>query len=346
MTQLSSKTLEFNLAQEAVDHFFEKGWTDGLPIIPPTPERVQAMLDYVKAQPSDIVGTIPERNRFITAEKMAINAVMAGCIPAYMPVVMAAMEAVLDPQFGVHGPTASTGGASILLIVNGPIIHQIGLNTGKNLMGGAHRANATIGRAIGLIMKNAGGSSQFDQTTIGHPGKISFCMGEADVPEWDPLHVERGFNRSDSTVTAFASEGPHQINNHVAHTPEGILMSIADMMTNLATFHMQRSTQCALVLCPEHVATLLENGWDKAKVKDFLFEHARRKKSEFYPFGLRLEPVADGEDEWVPAFPSPDDLLLVTGGGPAGRFSSFIPGWGSVSQSIAVTKPVRLSGFT
>lgn len=346
MTAFSSRTLEFNLPQEAVDHFYEKGWTDGLPIIPPTPERVQAMLDYVNLQPSDIIGTIPERNRFITAEKVAINAVMAGCLPAYMPVIVAAMEAVLDSRFGIHGPTASTGGASILLIVNGPIIHQIGLNTGKNLMGGSHRANATIGRAIGLIMKNAGGSAQFDQTTIGHPGKISFCIGEAECPEWDPLHVERGFKRDDSTVTVFASEGPHQINNHVAHTPEGILLSIADAMTNLASFHMQRSTQCTVVICPEHLATFLEHGWNKARVKQVLFEHARRKKSELYRFGLRLEPLADEEDGWIPSFPSPDDLLLLTGGGPAGRFSAFIPGWGSISQSVAVTKQIRLSGFT
>ncbi|WP_134703842.1 hypothetical protein [Ammoniphilus sp. YIM 78166] len=346
MARFSSRSLEFNHSYEVVDHFFEQGWTDGLPIIPPTPERVQAMLDYVKMEPHHIVGGIPERNRFISAEKIAINAVMAGCLPTYMPVVMAAMEAVLDPQFGVHGPTSSTGGASILLIVNGPIIHQIGINTGKNLMAGGHRANATIGRAIGLILKNAGGSSQFDQTTIGHPGKISFCIGEAEGAEWEPLHVERGFKRSQSTVTAFASEGPHQINNHVAHSPEGLLLSVADVMTDVATFHMQRSTQSVVVFCPEHLDTLLEYGWNKSQVRQFLFEHARRKKSDYYRFGLQLQPIGEAEDEWISAVPSPDDLLLLTGGGPAGRFSSFIPGWGSISQTVAVTKQIHLSGFT
>lgn len=347
MPNFLSPTYSFDTSEEAIEFCYRKGWTDGLPVVPPTPEKVKEMLDASRLEGSEVLGTIAERNRMITAEKVAINAVMAGCLLNHMPVVTAAVEAVLDPRFGVHGPTSSTGGAAILIIVNGPAVQQIGMNHGKNLMGGSNRANATIGRAVNLVMKNAGGTAQFDQTTIGHPGKISFCIAEAEHEKWEPLHVERGFKREDSTVTVFAAEGPHQVNNHVANTPEGILLSMADRMTALATFHMQRKgTQCVVVICPEHLSTLLEHGWDKRKVREFLFEQARRPKADFARYGLQREAEPGDEDSWLKAVPSPDDILLLSGGGPAGRFSSFIPGWGSIAQTVAVTKKVAVSGFT
>ncbi|GAX90613.1 hypothetical protein [Effusibacillus lacus] len=346
MRNWTSNSVELTNWEEAIEYYFQMGWTDGLPIMPPTPEKVEAMLKQVGLEGNEVIGSIPERNRVITAEKVAINAVMAGCLPAYMPVVTAAIQAVLDPAFGVHGPTSSTGGAAILVIVNGPIIQQIGLNAGKNLMGTGSRANATIGRAVRLVLLNAGGTSEFDQTTLGHPGKFSFCIAEAEREDWIPLHVERGFKRDESTVTVFAAEGPNQINNHVAATPEGILLTIADRMAALGTFNMQRATQCVVVICPEHLSTLLEHGWDKARVKKFLYEHARRPKTDLYRFGLQLEPLPGDEGTWIHAVPSPEDILLVAGGGAAGRFSACIPGWGSVQQSVAVTKPIGSAGFT
>lgn len=342
MTTRFARQIELADPEEAMEYFFGKGWTDGLPVIPPTPEKVDAMLRYSGLRGDEVIGTIPERSRTITAEHAAINAVMAGCLPSYMPVVIAALEAVLDPAFGVHGPTASTGGAGILLIVNGPIIQQIGLNAGKNLMGTGNRANATIGRAVRLVLLNAGGTSEFDQTTLGHPGKFSFCIAEAEQEAWRPLHVERGYRREDSTVTVFAAEGPNQVYNPVANTPEGILLSIADRMSALATFNMQRQTQCAVVICPEHLATLQEHGWTKDRVRQFLYEHAERPKSDMHRFGLQSEEAPGDRNIRIKAVPSPQDILLVAGGGPAGRFSAYIPGWGSIQQTVAVTKRIAV----
>lgn len=344
MSSTSSKTLEFHNVKEINEHYFQKGWTDGLPIIPPTPDLVEEMLKQVKLEGNEIIGSIPERNRVITTEKLAINVVMAGCLPVYMPVVLSAMEAVLDPEFGVHGPTSSTGGAGIFIVVNGPITKQIGLNSGKRLLSSTNRANATIGRAIMLTLHNAGGSNEFDQTTIGHPGKLSYVMAESERDGWVPYHVENGFRKEDNAVTVFAGEAPNQINNHVADTPEGILKSFADRMTALATFHMQRDTQCAVILCPEHMSTIIEHGWNKQMVKEYLFQQARRPKNELYNFGLQLEPLEG--NEWITAVPSIDDLIVLTGGGPAGRFSAFIPGWGSLNQTRSVTKQIHNSGFT
>jgi hypothetical protein len=342
----NSKEIRLSNAEEAIEYYFQQGWTDGLPVVPPTPDKVEAMLKQVGLQGKEVIGAISERNCVITAEKVAINAVMAGCLPAYMPVVITAVQAALNPLFGIHGSTASTGGSSLLLIINGPIIQQLGINTGKNMMGIGNRANATIGRALRLVLLNAGGTREFDQTTLGHPGKFTFCIAEAECEEWAPLHVERGFKREDSTVTVFASEGPNQINNHVAQTPEGILMSIADRMTALGTFNMQRSAPCVVVICSEHLQTLLEFGWDKSQVRSFLYEFARRPKSDFYRFGLQLELSAGDEQEWVSPVPSPEDILIVSGGGMAGRFSAYIPAWGSSKAWAPVTKAIVSSGFT
>lgn len=344
MVAIKSDLLEFQNTHEMNEYFFQKGWTDGLPIIPPTQDLVEQMLKQVQLNGSEIIGVIPERNRIITAEKLAINAVMAGCLPIYMPIIVAAMEAVLDPAFGVHGPTASTGGAGILLVVNGPISKQIGLNSGKGLLSSNKRPNATIGRAIMLTLHNAGGSNEFDQSTIGHPGKLSYVMAEQERDGWLPFHMELGYRKEDNTVTVFAGEAPNQINNHIADSPEGILKSVADRMTSLATFHMQRDTQCVVILCPEHMTTILEHGWNKQMVKDFLFEQARRSEKDLYQAGLSLEP-ANG-NKLITAVPTVNDLIVLTGGGPAGRFSSLIPGWGSLSQTRAVTKRILTAGFT
>jgi hypothetical protein len=335
--------------EEAVEFFYQKGWTDGLPIIPPTPDKVEAMLQQVSLQGNEIFGTIPERQREINAEKVAINAVMAGCLPAYMPVVAAAVQAVLEPVFGAHGVTSSTSGAAILLIVNGPIVREIGLNSGKNLLGTGNRANATIGRAVRLVLQNAGGTALFDQSTIGHPGKFSFCMAEAENEEWVPLNVERGFKREESTVTVFAVEGPNQINNHVAETPEGILMTIADRIASMGRLNMQRplpQTPSVVVVCPEHMSTLLKHEWDKKRVKQFLYDHARRPKTDLYHFGQQLEMLPNEDGEWIHMAPSPEHIFVVAGGGTAGRFSACIPAWGNIRQSTAVTKRISDSGLT
>ena len=329
-------------AFEAIELFYEKGWTDGLPIIPPTEDRIHSMLSTVGMEPDIIIGSIPERGRVFTAEVVAINAVMAGCMPEYFPVVVAIVAAISDPAFGLHGPTATTHGAAILTIVNGPIIRGIGLNAGQGLFGPGSRANATIGRATRLVLINAGGSHEFDRATLGHPGKYTYCIAENEDTDWIPLHVQRGFDRATSTVTVFAAEGPNQINNQSALKAESILLTLADRMSGLGTFNMGGQTEMAVVICPEHYQTLNNQGWDKKRIQGFLYEHAVRPLSHLKKGGYIEQPVVKGdEDSLVRAVPSPDDILLIVAGGRAGRFSACIPGWVSMKACRAVTKAIR-----
>ena len=332
---LQAEPIETQDALEAIDLFFQRGWTDGLPIVPPTADRIQKMLNEVDIPPETVIGAIPERSRIFTAEVAAINAVMAGCLPEYFPVVVAAVSAMADHAFGLHGPTASTHGPGILIIVNGPIIQEIGLNAGQNLFGPGNRANATIGRAIRLLMFNAGGSGEFDRGTLGNPGKYSYCIAENEDMEWIPLHVQRGFDKAASTVTVFACEGPNQVNNHSALQAENILFTLADRMSGLGTFNMGGQTEMAVVLCPEHYRTLNEQGWDKKRVQEFLYEHAARSLSDLKKGGYIEKDVEPGDDQIkVRAVQSPEDLILIVGGGTAGRFSACLPGVGQIRMPV------------
>lgn len=336
-----ARRLEFDNADQAQDHFYNSGWTDGLPVVPPTEAKVRAFLDAVGLPPQEVLGGIPERNRVFTAEKTAINAVTAGCLPEYFPVVAAAVRAMTQPAFGLHGVTATTGGAAVLLIVNGPLAGQIGLNSGQNVFGPGNRANATIGRAVRLILHNLGGR-EFDRGTLGHPGKYSYCIAEDEDGPWEPLQVFRGFSRETSTVTVFAAEGPNQVQNHGALKPENILLTLADRMRSLGSFNMLGDTQAVVVLCREHVQTLIQEDWDKTRVRQFLFENAARPLADLKRGGLLEAPIIpEDEKTVVRAVSAPEHILLVRAGGVAGRFSAFIPGWGARHMSSAVTVPVE-----
>jgi hypothetical protein len=341
MMNLRSSRIETNGPLDAIELFYEKGWTDGLPVIPPTEERIEAMLAAANLEPDTILGAIPERGRVFTAEVVAINAVMAGCLPAYFPVVVTAVSAISDPAFGLHGPTASTHGAAILMIVNGPITERIGLNSGRNAFGPGHRANATIGRAIRLLLINAGGSPEFDRSTLGHPGKYTYCIAENENTDWVPMHVQRGFKAFDSTVTVFASEGPNQFTSK-AQKAENLLLTLADRMSALGTFNMGGHTEMGVVICPEHYQTLNQQGWDKARIQAFLYEHAVRPLSDLKKGGFIEKPIEDGDDTTlVRAVHSPDDILLIVAGGEAGLFSACIPGWFGGNASRSVTKVIQ-----
>lgn len=325
----------------AIELFFENGWTDGLPIVPPTPERVIDMLASVSLPVDTVIGAIPERGRVFTLEMIAINAVLAGCLPAYFPVVVSAVHAMCQPSFGLHGPTASTHGAGLLIIVNGPIVQAIGLNAGANVFGPGHRANATIGRAIRLLLHNVGGAKEFDRATLGHPGKFSYCIAELET-EWIPLHVQRGYDADVSTVTVFAAEGPNQMNNHSALQPENILRTLADRMSGLGTFNMGGQTEMAIVLCPEHYRSLHTSGWTKASVQSFLATHAVRPLADLKRGGYVEAPIfPEDETHLIRAVQSAEDLLLVVAGGEAGRFSACIPGWFGASISKSITTSIR-----
>src|SRR5262245_37820408 len=230
---LTSKRFTAQDEADAIEVAFSKGWSDGLPVVPPTEDRVRAMLEAARLEPGQQVAFIRDRAVAVTAEKVAINAVMAGCRPDYMPVVVAAVEAIGDPRWSYHGPGTSTGGAGVLMIVNGPVARELDINAGDNLFGPGWRANLTIGRALRLVMRNVCGSlpGLLDRGTLGHPGKVSYVIGENEEESpWTPLHVERGFQPAQSTVTVVAAEGPRQFYNQLSNTAEGVLTTLADDM--------------------------------------------------------------------------------------------------------------------
>ena len=336
---LTSKRLEFDDAAEAIEHYFAAGWTDGLPVVPPTASRVMEFLDSAGRSPSEIVGVEPTKGRVITAEKVAVNAVMAGCLPEYLPVVLAAIEAMTEDRYGLHGPSVSTQGAAPLTVVSGPIARELGINSGVGVFGPGHRANATIGRAIRLIVSNVTGAvtGELDKATLGHGGKYSWCIAEAeDVSPWEPLHVERGLDAEQSAVTVFAALAPDQAMNHTGNGPVPILESVADTMLSAGP---PNQSEVIVVLGPEHIGYIGAAGWSKREVKEFLYQAARRKASEWAKADALLDSA--DPDEEVGVAKSPDAVTVLVAGGAAGGFSAVIPLWGGGDKSQSVTRVIR-----
>jgi len=337
---LASKKIAEDSVFEAIEHYFERGWTDGLPIVPPTEERVQEFLDYAGLAPDTVLGQVEERARVITAEKVAINAVMAGCKPEYMPVVVAAIEALADDAYNLHGSINSTGGAAPLLIVNGPIAKELNINSGVNVFGPGNRANATIGRTIRLIFINVLGTvpGVLDKSTLGHPGKYTYCIAEnEEISPWDPLHVERGFSREASTVTVYAAEGPRYVVNGLSNTPEGILNTVARSMK--ATGPMGWYT---VVIGPEHMAYIAKAGWSKKDIREYLYRRATCSVAELKGDGIVAGAVQPGDETNIQSIvPSPESMLVIVAGGGAGASSAIIPPWGGGRNSAPVTKAIK-----
>ncbi len=340
---LKSRHYEAPDMAAAMEMCFAKGWTDGLPVVPPTAERINAMLAPMRLDPDRQIAFIENRQISVTAEKVAINAVLAGCKPEYMPVVVAAVEALADPLYGYHGPATSTGGSAVLMIVNGPVALELEMNCGDNLFGPGWRANATIGRAVRLIMRNTIGTlpGELDRSSLGHPGKYTFCIAENEAESpWPPLHVERGFKREQSAVTIMAALGVHQFSNGLSNTPEGVLTTAcAQMRISAGT---SRLTHYALVFAGEHMAIMAKAGWTRSDVQQYCFEHSKISVAELKRIRLRAGEV-DGDDEtnMVPLVHAPEDFLVIAAGGKAGVQSAYIPGWGSKSGSQSVTKEIR-----
>ena len=328
---------------DAGEFCMQQGWTDGLPVVPPTEDRVRMMLAAGRLDPKQEIAFITNRSVSVTAEKIAINAVMAGCRPEYMPVVVAAVEGIGDPAWSYHGPGTSTGGAAVLMIVNGPITRELDINAGDNLFGPGWRSNLTIGRALRLVMRNICGSlpGLLDRGTLGHPGKLSFVIAENEAESpWIPLHVERGFRPEQSTVTVIASDAPHQFYNQLSPTAEGVLTTCADDMRISGTV-MGQSTY-VVCLAGEHMHTIARDGWDKKRIRQFLFEKTHNSYTHLKRTGRMAGEIADGDETRMrPLVASPDDILIVAAGGRAGAFSCYIPGWGSAKSSQAVTKEVK-----
>ncbi|MBM3217916.1 MAG: hypothetical protein FJZ38_04415 [Candidatus Rokubacteria bacterium] len=281
----------------------------------------------------EVFGEIPGRNTVVVADKVAINAVLAGCRPDYFPVVVAAVKALCHPDFAYHGPASSTGGSAIVLVVNGPIRHRVGLNAGNNLFGQGTRANATIGRAVRLTMMNVMQTRPgfFDRATLGNPGKYSFCFAENEEESpWPPLHVERGCRPEESAVTVYASNSLYQVYNQLAATPEPLLRCFADALSNLGLPNVKGFNQALLVFAGEHSEVLAKSGWSRREVAAFLIEHARRPLADFKR-ATRLpgEPTASDETTVRALFERPEDVLIVSAGGRAGSWSACLPGWGN-----------------
>jgi len=328
---------------DATEFCFQQGWTDGLPVVPPTEDRVWAMLKAANLKPEDQVGYIENRAVAVNAEKVALNAVMAGCRPEYMKVVVAAVEGICDPRWSYHGPGTSTGGAAVLMIVNGPVTRELDINAGDNLFGPGWRANATIGRAVRLVMRNVAGSMPglLDRGTLGHPGKISYVIAEKETGSpWTPLHVERGFKKEQSTVTVLAAQGPHQVYNQLSNTAEGVLGTIADDMR--ISGGIMGQPEYVVCLAGEHTKTIAASGWTKADIRKFLFEHTQSSHEHLKRTERMSGAIQAGDDKKMrPLVAKPEDILVVAAGGKAGAFSCYIPGWGSKRSSQAVTKEVK-----
>jgi hypothetical protein len=345
---LVSRKIEFADTEDPVELAYARGWTDGLPVTPPTDERVIAMLKGTTRKPNELVGRIPPFLADCTVEKVAINAVMAGCKPEYIPVLLAALEAALEPVFTLHGVLATTYFSSPIIIVNGPVAKRIGMNSGINVLGQGNRANSTIGRALNLIVLNVGGGrpGEADRSTLGAPSKYTLCFAEDESdPAWEPLSVARGFRRGASTVTLFQGHGPEAFVDQKSRTPEALTRSFAMSLVKMGHPKLVQSARAILVLSPEHYAIYREAGWDRKRIERALYEATIRPGTELVAGadGIGEGVPADRAGEMVPKFHD-DGLMVVRAGGPAGLFSAILPGWLAGRNKLElqpVTKEVR-----
>jgi hypothetical protein len=324
---------------------FERGWTDGLPVVPPTPERVVRMLGGTTRPPDEVVAVVPPDLVPCTVEKVAINAVMAGCLPEYLPVVLAAVEAACTEAFNVHGVLATTWFSGPIVVVNGPIARAIGMNDAGNCLGQGNRANATIGRALQLVIRNVGGGrpGEVDRATLGQPGKLGSCFAEreADSP-WESLATERAELGSDrSAVTVFA--GVQGVADQRSRTPESLARTFAAVLRGVFHPKLVLIADAMLVVSPEHARVFREAGWSKARLREELDALLALSGAELV---AGASGIAEGLPErlseaTLPKF-RPGGLLLVHAGGTAGMFSAVIGGWASGEiGSEPVTVEVR-----
>ena len=344
---LQSRQVTLGDAEDDIEACYSRGWTDGLPVVPPTPQRVLRMLAGTTRMPGEVLGCVPPELQACTVEKVAINAVMAGCKPEYMPVVLAAVEAALIEEFGMHGLLCTTMFASPVLIVNGPMARAVGINSGVNALGQGHRANASIGRALQLVIRNVGGGrpGEIDRATLGTPGKYSFCFAEAEDSSWEPLSVQRGHAPGASTVTLFAGEGVQGVVDQKSRSPESLARSFALCLRAVDHPKLAMAGDALLVVSPDHCRVFLQAGWSKARLHDELTKLLLLPADE-------MVAGAGGIDEGVPAALAgtrvpkfrPGGLLIVRAGGTAGLFSAIIAGWAASGPvgSIPVTKEITL----
>ena len=336
---LSARRHEVADFAHAQELFHERKWSDGLPIVLPTTDVVEACLEWALMTPGQLIGVEPVRERTITAEKLAINAVMAGCLPAHFPLVVTAFTAMLQEPFLLHGATSSTGGAAILIVVNGPIRKELGMDGTFNALGATDRASTCIGRAIRLALYNLLDvrPGEVDRATLGHPGKISYCIAEDEEgTPWQPLADERGIPAHASSVTVMAAGAPRQLMNEWTTDPMQILDTYASEICASMKHYSIWPGNYAIIVPPQLRKHFDVAGWSKADVRSYLFEHARIKRGEWANCGKEAVVGDKAEAEYA-AFHSPDDVLVIAAGGPAGGFGAVIPPWfGTKSHAVSM----------
>lgn len=328
---LASRRIEVGDMEDPIESCFERGWSDGLPVVPPTELRVVRMLAGSQRDPEEVLGLVPPDLQPCTVEKVAINAVMAGCKPEYLPVVIAAVEAALIDEFCMHGLLATTWFSGPMVIVNGPIAGAIGMNSGVNALGQGNRANATIGRALQLVIRNVGGGrpGEVDRSTLGNPGKYTFCFAENEADScWESLAVQRGFAEGASTVTLFAADGVQGVADQKSRDPQSLCRSFAASLLSVGHRKFAMLSDAFIVMSPEHQRVFANAGWSKQQVLDELTTLTTRP-------GADIVNGVDGMEEGMPDFLreaelskfKPGGLNIVHAGGEAGLFSAIIGGW-------------------
>ncbi|MEZ5407126.1 MAG: thioredoxin family protein [Acidimicrobiales bacterium] len=345
--RLHGRRIELATLEDEAEAMFDRGWTDGLPVVTPTEARVLRMLEGTSRHPQDVVAVVPPALVPVTVEQVAINAVMAGCKPEYLPVVLAAVEAACTDRFNIHGLLCTLWFSGPVVIVNGPIRNEIGMNALKNAMGQGNRANSTIGRALQLVVRNIGGGRPgyggIDRAALGAPSKVGWCFAEDEegLPDgWPPLSVERGFEPGQNTVTLFAGHGPIAAVDQISRTPESLTRSLAAQL--LAVGHPKLPGEAMLVLTPEHRRVLAEAGWSKARFREEL-------EPLLFLDGDVAQRGAGGIEEGLPAHFAGrrvpkfrrNSLMIMGAGGDAGAFSAIIGGWvGGAMGSEPITHPI------
>ncbi len=348
-SRLHARRIELAALEDEVEALFAKGWSDGLPVVPPTEARVLAMLDGTTRVPQEVVAVVPPDLVECTVEKIAINAVMAGCKPEYLPVVIAAVEAACNDQFNIHGVLATTMPVGPVVVVNGPIRRALGMGSGKNVFGQGNRANSTIGRALQLVIRNVGGGrpGEVDRATFGNPGKLSFCFAEDEEGSpWGPLSADLGAPVGKNTVTLFAGEGPRSIVDQLSRDPESLARSLALCLRAVHHPKLVLAFDAILAIGPEHARVFREAGWTKARLLTRLHELCRYAGRELargaggISEGLPL--VGPALESEFPKFRPNNGLLIVHCGGGAGLFSAVIGGWANgATGSAPVWREIR-----
>jgi hypothetical protein len=344
--RLGARQVQIGASEDPFEAMFDRGWSDGLPLTPPTDERIHRMLAGTSRPPDEVVATVPPDLVDCTVEKVAINAVMAGCRPEYLPVVIAALEAVCTDEFNMHGLLATTMPVGPVIVVNGPIRQRIGMNSGLNVFGQGNRANLTIGRALQLTIRNVGGGrpGEVDRATHGSPAKLSFCFAEDEEGSpWDSLAQSRGFEPDQSTVTLFGGEAPHCIVDQLARTPEELITTFSHALRSLYHPKLPMAFDAMLAISPDHARVFADAGWDRQRMLEEIDSRVLLSADEI---ARGAEGMAEGVPEAfagvdLPKF-RPGGILMVHCGGGAGLFSSIIGGWvNGETGSDPVTRTIQ-----